>query len=366
MFRLRHASGEEAIYRSVEELALGLRSGIIGNDTWVLDSAAHVWQPLMQHPLYAQASAIASTLTSYGDLELEAGRDTLIMTPSGQQQAIPAVPRPVYQMASISGAELEARRQQKALIKGGIVAAAVLIVATSGFAIWRQRGHPDSGEMNAGPRQVAPTTQRVSRLAPSTAYWLSPAILAARRDEAQTRIDRALTDSSTALAWDGVIALGRLLAPDSLRSGLQRLEKWRGLVERYRQASVAMIQAYQDSANAQVRSDQWSLLDANDWKSRPSPAEGSVDAIRMDSLVGGVQKLYELLLSQQGQYQLEPAKAEFTAHRARIEYRRLAGILQRHGPAGGTARGVSVPLLLLRFGLEGPGLPPVPPEPETP
>jgi hypothetical protein len=363
MFRLRYPSGEEAIFRSVEELALGLRSGIIGTDTYVLDNTAHVWQPLTQHPLYPEATSLAATLNSYGDLELEPA-PVAAMTASGRHRAVDTV-RPVYQMASISGGELAARRQQKMLIKAGIVAGAVLIVATSGFMIWHERNQMGAAadshsqlvtEPESSGRPVAPRA--------SGTYWLSPGILAGRREESQARIDRALIDSSTRLWWEDLVTLDRLRSADSLRTELDRLKRWRKLSTDYRNNSFAMLKVYQDTANIQVRNDQWSLLDVNDWRSRSAFVEGPADAMKVDSLLGGLQKLYELLLAQNGDYQLRSDRAEFTNHRARIEYQRLSGILRRYGSPTPPGERVSLPLSLLRQALEGPPLPPLPPEPD--
>lgn len=368
MFRLRYASGEEAIFRSVEELALGLRSGIIGTDTYVLDNTAHVWQPLTHHPLYQEATSLAATLNSYSDLDVEPAPAVMMapLTASGRQRAVDLTARPVYQMASISGGELAARRQQKLLIKAGIVAGAVLIVATSGFMIWRERNQ--SAETPESHSQLVPQASPVRQAAPATsgAYWLSPGILASRREDAQARIDRSLIDSTTHLWLEDLVALGRLRSPDSLRPGLDRLRRWRKLSTDYRNNSFAMLKLYQDSANMQVRNDQWSLLDVNDWRSRAAFVEGPTDAMKVDSLLGGLEKLYELLLTQNGDYQLHPDRAEFGAHRARVEYQRLTGIIKRFGGATPPGERVSLPLSMLRQALDGPPLPPVPPDPDNP
>jgi hypothetical protein len=361
MFRLRYASGEEAIFRSIDELALGLRSGIIGADTYVLDTTVHVWQPLVHHPLYQEAAALAATLSTYGELDLEPVSH-IHQTPSGEQRAATITSRPVYQMASISGGELRARRNQQALMKAGMVLGAVLLVATSGFVIWRERGRQSSGDREQRMAQPVPHQARqATPTPPGTAFWLSPGILASRREDAQARLDRALTDSSTRLWWEDLVSLARLRSADSLRIELERLRRWRGVTERYRQHSFDMLRAYQDTANAQVHGDQWSLLDVNDWKSRPAFVEGPSDAMRVDSLLSGLEKLYELLLAQAGRYQLDPVRATFTAYRAEVEYSRLAGILRRHGSSTGNgAERVSLPLALLRQGLDGSPLPPVP------
>jgi hypothetical protein len=367
MIRLRYTSGEEAIFRSVEELALGLRSGIIGIDTYVLDSTAHVWQPLAQHPLYQEACSLAATLSPYGELELEPMRTEPAVgtSSSGDLRAAATSARSVYQMASISGDELQARRQQKTLLKAGIVAGAVLVVATSAFMIWKERGR--AAERVLAQAQVLPSSlpARGTTSPPAGgSYWLSPGILAARREGAQARMDHALIDSTTRLWWEDLLALERLRSADSMRVELERLKRWRRLNNDYREASFAMLKAYQDTANAQVRNDQWSLLDVNDWRSRGAFVEGPADALRVDSLLGGLQKLYELLLAQRDDYRLQPGGAEFSNNRARVEYQRLGGILRRHTASGAPGERISLPLSLLREALEGPPLPPVAPQPD--
>jgi hypothetical protein len=364
MFRLRYASGEEAIFRSVEELALGLRSGIIGTDTVVLDNTAHVWQPLAQHPLYPEATALAATL-SYGDLELEPVVGASRAVSSGEFRSPIAPPRSVYQMVSISGGELQARRNQKRLLKGGIVAGAALVVALSAFMIWKERNRTShTSQLEVLPRPAAPVARRAPA-APNTAnaYWLSPGILASRREDSQARIDAVLTDSATRMGLQDLTQISRLNSPDGLREGIDLLRRWRGLSNDYQETSFRMLRAYQDSANAQVRADQWSLLDVNDWRSRPAFVEGPLDMVRHDSLAGGLQRLYEILLDLNGNYSIEPGRAEFSTLRARVEYQRVMGLIERYGPSPANQRErVSLHLSLLRHALEGPRLPPLPPE----
>lgn len=362
MFRLRYASGEEAIFRSVEELALGLRSGIIGTDTVVLDSSAHVWQPLTQHPLYPEATALAATLSSMSDLELEPAPR---IVSSGEFRSGTAPPRSVYQMVSISGGELQVRRHQKRLMKAGIVAGAVLVVAASTAVIWNERNRDHvSSQLEVLPPPAAPVTRRTAS-APGTAnaYWLSPGLLAGRRETQQARIDMALSDSSTRMMLLDLLDLARLNSPEGLREGIDLMRRWRALSRDYQETSFRMLRAYQDTANAQVRADQWSLLDVNDWKSRPAFVEGPLDAVRVDSLTHGLQRLYEILLDLKGNYTVQPGRAEFPTLRARVEYQRVMGLIDRYGPTPANRQErVSLPLSLLRHGLEGPRLPPLPPE----
>jgi hypothetical protein len=253
------------------------------------------------------------------------------------------------------------------LLKVGIFAGAALVVATSGYMIWKQ-SREDHASVLEQPRMPPPAPRRPTATpAPGGAYWLSPGLLASRRADAQLRIDRSLTDSAVRMGLEDLASVSRLASPDSLKAGVDILRRWRSLAESYRTTSFVMLRAYQDSANAQVKLDQWSLLDANDWKSRSAFVEGPLDGLQADSLVTSLQRLYEVLLGQQGNYSFESGRAQFAALRARVEYQRVVGLLERYGPTPANARErVSLPLSLVRHALEGPKLPPLPPESDHP
>jgi hypothetical protein len=52
MYRIRLTSGEEAVYRSTEELAQAVTSGLVGADSDVFHNAANRWLPIALHPDY--------------------------------------------------------------------------------------------------------------------------------------------------------------------------------------------------------------------------------------------------------------------------------------------------------------------------
>ena len=69
MFRVRLASGEEAVFRSVDELALGIQSGVISPEAMVFHSKVEQWLPITVHPEYAAARERAASLVATVDQE---------------------------------------------------------------------------------------------------------------------------------------------------------------------------------------------------------------------------------------------------------------------------------------------------------
>ncbi len=360
MFRLRQASGEEAVFRSVDELALGLRSGIIGAETDVLDGPDQEWRPLSSHPVFPQVQAIASTLVSPGSLDFEPSYATTPVTITGEH-GTPTPSQPVLQMFSRSAAELRAKRRPKILIKSAIVGGAILVVVATAAVMWReQQDHTDLRTMGTPPAASSLAGAQAGN-AVGGGIWISPAILASRRDGVRARLDQGLIDSIGALRLRGLLDLAVLQSPDSVRVGRQHISESRRLIEAYRNGQRSLARAYEDTADGQVRSTRWSPLDANDWKSRRPAGEPAPDAIRSDSLLAALEGLYQLLLTQQGTYVFTADSAQFSAWRVAVEYERLRGIITRHRTAA-TAPGsdASLPLNLLLRGLEGPRLPAVP------
>src|SRR5574338_40540 len=52
MYRIRLASGEQAVYKTVEELAAAVASGVVSPTAEVFHKAANRWLPINTHPDY--------------------------------------------------------------------------------------------------------------------------------------------------------------------------------------------------------------------------------------------------------------------------------------------------------------------------
>ena len=57
MYRIKLTSGEETVYRSIDELSLGIRSGVISPDALIHHQKSNQWLPIALHPDFKQAQS---------------------------------------------------------------------------------------------------------------------------------------------------------------------------------------------------------------------------------------------------------------------------------------------------------------------
>ena len=77
MYRIEVASGEETVFRTIEELAVGIRNGVVTPRSRIYHNASQKWLPIGLHPHYKKA------------LELPAASAAHPTTPT----PVPSVPR---------------------------------------------------------------------------------------------------------------------------------------------------------------------------------------------------------------------------------------------------------------------------------
>lgn len=108
MYRIRLATGEEAVYRTVQELAAAVASGMVSPDAEVYHKAANRWLPINTHPDYraamvtGQQTAINPAISIPGPPAEgtppgpPSGKAPAIKVgpPSGKQPALTVGPRP--------------------------------------------------------------------------------------------------------------------------------------------------------------------------------------------------------------------------------------------------------------------------------
>ena len=58
MYRIELAPGEVAVFRTIEELAVGVRNGVITPRARIYHAASEKWLPIEFHPHYKQALEI--------------------------------------------------------------------------------------------------------------------------------------------------------------------------------------------------------------------------------------------------------------------------------------------------------------------
>ncbi|HXE57962.1 MAG TPA: hypothetical protein VNK43_08170, partial [Gemmatimonadales bacterium] len=61
MYQIRLASGEETVFQSIDELTIGVRSGIVTADALILHKKTGQWLPIARHPHFQIALANART-----------------------------------------------------------------------------------------------------------------------------------------------------------------------------------------------------------------------------------------------------------------------------------------------------------------
>jgi hypothetical protein len=127
----------------------------------------------------------------------------------------------------------------------------------------------------------------------------------------------------------------------------------------HRKSERDVIAAYVDSATMFGRTGAWSRTDLEEWRRRLIQTESPADAARSDSLLVTLDRLYGLLLDQEGAYQITNSGARFTSLAAGDQYDDIRFSLRRLSAARPTLVDNSGPALALLLALVGDGdLPP--------
>ena len=114
MYRIRLGSGEQTVFKSVEELALGLQSGTVDPAAEVFDRDSSRWMPIEQHPDYAAARSHDELPTQFIDLSsvLLADEPFTGSTPVATEREVSAADAAVsLQAGSVSDSEGGARME---------------------------------------------------------------------------------------------------------------------------------------------------------------------------------------------------------------------------------------------------------------
>ena len=302
MYRIRLASGEEAVYRTAEELALGVSSGVISAGAEVFHKAAGRWLPIDRHPDYravvtGKRPAMAHP-TSAAEPSLSIPADRIAALPP---HTLPSQPRVLAVSASrAAGAEqvveeYDHTKDPAPVMNGGptpfdgspspgqklrlllalaMGLAGLGLVGGSVYAAWRyllplleqpqpapQRTEGMSPEpAPAAPDSTIPTVYRASRpplaLTPEHAPPENRAVVVrtSRFQATQNRTPgytEAYADARAEMAeafdyihFQRVFAPTRFAAPESLRATRRMVSAAANIVRVYRGREVMMEQTY--------------------------------------------------------------------------------------------------------------------------
>ncbi|HEY7026465.1 MAG TPA: hypothetical protein VH438_02580 [Gemmatimonadales bacterium] len=392
MYRIRLSNGEEAVFRSVEELSLGIASGVIAPDAEIYHKKSRSWLPIRTHPDYQAAleqRPIAleepeSTQSVSSAPEAETSSDPELV--AALADGLPAAPEPttapevgsledlplegtaltgaVLQMESRSGRELLLRRKSTTplmVATGGIVAVVVLIALLvfpkSPPPIPEATKPPDIGATHPDPLPLtpsaAPTT--VESLAASPAESVhrvgppvpTPEELAIRRDLARDRQITALDQGIAKLAFTQLFTPSRLATADSVRFTRRAIGPLRTMLTQYRLAIAQIDITYQDSAERLGASGVWPVGALTNWKAKGPAGEAKEEVARSDSLLGAIDRLFGILTEEEGKYTSKDESISFNDASAAADYEGIRNLIEHLTVTDSTAAPAHAPLARL-------------------
>jgi len=97
MYRIRASSGEEAVYKTLEEFNAAVRSGIITAEDEIFHLRANKWLDVKSHPHYRSALGGDENGTGSGPRPTAAGTAKPSLSPFGVQAAPPSLSKPARQ-----------------------------------------------------------------------------------------------------------------------------------------------------------------------------------------------------------------------------------------------------------------------------
>jgi len=391
MYRIRLATGEEAVFRSIEELSVGIASGVIAPDAEIYHKQSRSWLPIRSHPDYQAAleqppvaleepdatpESSTTPLEESSELELVTSSEgSLSGTPEldspSEETSLEEVPlelgllpAPVLQMESRSGRELLLKRKNPTPLMigiGGAAAAAIVVVllvlprptppipeATKPPNIGAT--HPDPLPLTPSP---APTT--VESLAASPAesdHRAGPQIptpedLAVRRDLARDHQINALDQGIAKLAFTRLFTPSRLATADSVRLTRRAIGPLRTMLTQYRTSVAEIDIVYQDSAERLGASGVWPVGALTSWKAAGPAGEDKEEVAQSDSLLGAIDRLFALLAEEDGKYQSNGESISFSDASAAADYDGIRNLIEHLTAFDSTATPSHAPLARL-------------------
>ena len=90
MYRIEVAPGEESVFRTIEELAIGIRNGVVTPRARIYHHASEKWLPIGLHPHYKKALEMPAASASHAPVT----STTPLPTPSRPKGHPPSHPKP--------------------------------------------------------------------------------------------------------------------------------------------------------------------------------------------------------------------------------------------------------------------------------
>jgi hypothetical protein len=390
MYRIRLTTGEEAVFRSIEELSLGIASGVVAPDAEIYNEPSRSWLPIRTHPDYQAAVEQRPIALEERDVTQDTGSvppaeparvsevvispedaPTVDLPPEGSSLGVPPTDAghvilqpPVLHMESRSGRELLLRRKNPTPLMlgiGGVAAAVIMVVLfmlpRPTTPIPEATKPPNIGTSHPDPLPLtpnaAPTT--VESLAASPAEPVhkvgaqvpTPEELAARRDLARDHQIDALDQGIAKLAFTRLFTPSRLATADSVRLTRRAIGPLHTMLTQYR-ASIAQIDiTYQDSAERLGASGVWPVGALTNWKAKGPAGEDKEEVAQSDSLLGAIDRLFALLAEEEGKYTSDEESISFRDASAAADYEGIRNLIDHLTASDSTATPSHAPMARL-------------------
>jgi hypothetical protein len=344
MYRIQLASEVEAVYRSLEELAVAVQNGIICPDALIYHRKTGSWLPVEAHPHYHVARELvlpdrmrpmqvrldhpatatpkvsgrgagqrAKAASPPQAPEDEHSRPKHRVPPEAADRATsgpsrPNTPRsPAGSLSSVEAAEQIIATPTQPLMHGKprtqrsggswLTAAAVSALATVGWLMYMSGddGSSSPGMVIAGMKapgaNAVEPSERMSAEAGVSSDTLAVTSVEATYRDAYHQARVRFEESIGSLGFEDLFAGSRISTADSLRTARHLVEKARNIVAVYRGEEVRLDQAF-DMADASIR-------------------EPFSTARSVDSLFAATDSIYAILQATQGHYQLRRGRIAF-------------------------------------------------------
>lgn len=338
MYRIKLTSGEETVYRSIDELSLGIRSGVIGPEALIHHQKSNQWLPIALHPDYKQAL-------------------------SQEPPALTAADAEAQRAAEAESAVIRSLTRRRTVPTPVLVGLGVILTTVLAFFLWRLRGDlfpvasanpppaisqpvadPPAG--TGGAPAAAPSPGPAPTLAPSgpvaePPQQAPPAVppatpppapptpesMAQRYAAAYDAAIAEMDDELGRLRLSQLFTVTRLGSGDSVRATSRALAGAMNIVRLYRGQTAKVEQAYQDTVQAQVAGHTWTPEQLAAWKKHGSKQETFEAARLADSLLTAMEGVFALLAAQEGQSEVAAGSLSFNDSASAAKYEELSGWL---------------------------------------
>lgn len=385
MYLIRLASGREAAFPTIQELALAIQRGDVDRDALIFHRRTGEWLPIERHPqFFAQAAERTTRPDGPATLAPVADPDPVVPTPliaptplvtptplvaptpmpppiaPPPPRTVAATPKPAPpppeppaetprrgRIARAPDPALErapGRGRRLAMLVAGLV---IIGGGAAGVAIGL-RLRPDGGAADgSGGYQPAPPPSSLVRPEPAAEVPsqagtpLPPArrgdpLAPVSAESLEARHGRSFAASQAQLAaelravgLDNLFGVRSFATPEGARAGRRIVAAALNVVGQFHRREVMIDQAYRDTAAFQSSRAGWSRAERDAWDSRPTLREAYAAADLAESLLADADSLLSILAGA-GSYEVrgdtihfgEPAiAASYRAQRARIAQR---------------------------------------------